>query len=69
MSLSFTDDEMMSAQGVRSMHDLYRAAPIEYRRIAPEEIGAGKIGHFGFFRPEFERTLWPIGKDWIEARR
>ena len=69
MSLSFTDDEMMSAQGVRSMHDLYRAAPIEYRRIAPEEIGAGKIGHFGFFRPEFERTLWPIVKDWIEARR
>jgi predicted alpha/beta hydrolase len=69
MSLSFTDDEMMSAQGVRSMHDLYRAASIEYRRIAPEDIGAAQIGHFGFFRPQFEQTLWPIVKDWIEARR
>jgi predicted alpha/beta hydrolase len=68
MSLSFTDDEMMSERGVRSMHDLYRAAPVEYRRISPQEVGAAQIGHFGFFRPQFEQTLWPIVRDWIEER-
>jgi predicted alpha/beta hydrolase len=60
LSLSFTDDEMMSAQSIRSLHDLYVAAPVEYRRIAPNEIGVRHIGHFGFFRAQFEQTLWPL---------
>lgn len=67
MSISFTDDEMMSAQGVRSMHALYRTAPIEYRRIAPAEIGVERIGHFGFFRPQFQQTLWPLVMNWLES--
>lgn len=67
LSLSFTDDEMMSAQGVRSLHSLYAGAPIEYRRIAPRDIGVTKIGHFGFFRPQFQESLWPIVKEWMDA--
>src|SRR5690606_15091607 len=46
LSLSFTDDEMMSAQGVRSLHSLYAGAPIEYRRIAPRDIGVTKSLRF-----------------------
>jgi predicted alpha/beta hydrolase len=65
LSLSFTDDEMMSARGIRSLHGLYASAPIEYRRIAPREIGAQRIGHFGFFRPQFEHTLWPLVPEWL----
>ncbi len=60
LSLSFTDDEMMSEQGIRSLHRLYTSAPIEYRRIAPRDVGAARIGHFGFFRSQFESTLWPL---------
>lgn len=67
LSLSFSDDEMMSAQGVRSLHSLYASAPVEYRRISPHEIGVQQIGHFGFFRPQFEQTLWPIVKEWLET--
>ncbi|MFO7304018.1 MAG: alpha/beta fold hydrolase [Gammaproteobacteria bacterium] len=66
LALSFTDDEMMSAQAVRSMHALYAAAPVEYRRIAPHDVGVPRIGHFGFFRPEFAQTLWPIATEWLE---
>jgi predicted alpha/beta hydrolase len=29
LSLSFTDDEMMSARGIRSLHGLYTNAPVE----------------------------------------
>jgi predicted alpha/beta hydrolase len=65
LSLSFTDDEMMSARGIKSLHGLYVNAPVEYRRIAPPEIGAKRIGHFGFFRPQFERTLWPLVLQWL----
>lgn len=68
LSLSFTDDELMSAKGIKSLHGLYANAPVEYRRIAPREIGARHIGHFGFFRPQFEQTLWPLVPQWLSAR-
>lgn len=68
LSLSFTDDEMMSAKGIQSLHGLYVNAPVEYRRIAPREIGARHIGHFGFFRPQFEQTLWPLVPQWLGVR-
>lgn len=67
VSLSFTDDEMMSAASVRSLHALYRSAPIDCRRIAPAQVGARRIGHFGFFRSQFAATLWPLAREWIEA--
>ncbi|HWK74064.1 MAG TPA: alpha/beta fold hydrolase [Povalibacter sp.] len=65
MSVSFTDDEMMSERSIRSLHELYASAPVEYRRIAPRDIGVERIGHFGFFRPQFERTLWPLVPRWL----
>jgi predicted alpha/beta hydrolase len=68
ISLSFTDDEMMSAKGIRSLHALYTKAPIEYRRVSPQEIGVPRIGHFGFFRPQFQQTLWPMVREWLEER-
>lgn len=68
LSLSFTDDEMMSAKGIKSLHGLYVNAPVEYRRIAPRDIGVRRIGHFGFFRPQFEQTLWPLVPQWLGVR-
>jgi len=67
MSLSFTDDEMMSERSIRSLHALYRNAPLELRRMAPRDVGVERIGHFGFFRAQFESTLWPMVTRFIEA--
>ena len=58
---------MMSEQGIRSLHGRYANAPIEYRRIAPRDVGVQRIGHFGFFRPRFEQTLWPLVPQWLTA--
>src|SRR5690606_8826067 len=58
ISLSFTDDEMMSGRNTESLHGFYRAAPKTFKRIAPDEIGVSRIGHFGFFRSEFADSLW-----------
>jgi len=68
LSLSFTDDEMMSRWSIDSMHDKYRNAPVERRIIAPEDVQAKRIGHFGFFRPEFRQTLWQQALEWMEQR-
>jgi predicted alpha/beta hydrolase len=58
VSLSFSDDEMMSAANTESIHGFYTGAPRTMRRISPREIGVPRIGHFGFFRARFEQPLW-----------
>ena len=58
MSLSFSDDEMMSARSTESLHSFYRSAPKTMRRIAPQDVGVTRIGHFGFFRQHFQDNLW-----------
>jgi predicted alpha/beta hydrolase len=58
VSLSFTDDEYMSARNIESIHGFYVNAPRTMKRLAPGAIGAPRIGHFGFFRSGFEQTLW-----------
>lgn len=59
-SISFTDDEMMSARNTESLHGFYRAAPQTTKRIVPMQIGAERIGHFGFFRSQFADSLWAL---------
>jgi predicted alpha/beta hydrolase len=58
VSISFTDDEYMSARNTPSMLGFFARAPVKTVRITPQDIGAARIGHFGFFRPSFESSLW-----------
>jgi predicted alpha/beta hydrolase len=58
ISLSFSDDEFMSARNTESLHGFYLNAPRIMKRIAPADIGEKRIGHFGFFNARFERLLW-----------
>lgn len=57
-SLSFTDDEMMSARNIQALHGQYTAACKKMTRIAPADAGMRRIGHFGFFRAQSEEALW-----------
>ena len=68
LSVSFTDDEMMSDASIRTMNACYANARLETRRIAPYDVGVPRIGHFGFFREQFRATLWPQVAGWIGAR-
>ncbi|RZU00512.1 alpha/beta fold hydrolase [Rivibacter subsaxonicus] len=65
--LSFTDDEFMSERNTESLHGFYAGAPKTMRRIAPDDIGEKRIGHFGFFRSRFSDSLWPQVPQWIGA--
>lgn len=65
LSLSFTDDEYMSATNTDHMHAFFSNAPREMRRFDPHDVGTGRIGHFGFFRKRFAPTLWPQVTQWL----
>lgn len=67
-SLSFTDDEYMSETNIRKLHGRYTGADVEFRRVAPADLGVKRIGHFGFFRKQFDATLWPQALDWLNTR-
>jgi len=57
-SFSFSDDEFMSLQNTESLHRCYAGAPRTMKRIAPMDVGAERIGHFGFFKTRFRESLW-----------
>ena len=58
VALSITDDELMTERGTRVLIDCYAGAQHRIERIAPGDAQARRIGHFGFFREQFQSTLW-----------
>jgi predicted alpha/beta hydrolase len=58
VALSMTDDEMMTERGTRVLVDCYANAPRRIERIAPADLQVPRIGHFGFFRHQFQSSLW-----------
>lgn len=58
VALSISDDEMMTERGTQVLVDCYANAPRRVERIAPADVSARRIGHFGFFREQFASTLW-----------
>jgi predicted alpha/beta hydrolase len=68
VALSMTDDELMTERGTRVLIDCYENAPRELHRVAPADVNARRIGHFGFFRPQFEATLWARVRDLMLQR-
>ena len=58
VALAITDDEMMTERGTRVLVDCYANAPRRIERIAPGDVAATRIGHFGFFRDQFQSSLW-----------
>jgi len=57
--LAFTDDEMISAANIRTLHDAFDQAPVRVRFIDPQAHAAERVGHLGFFRSRFRDSLWP----------
>lgn len=63
LALSMTDDELMTLAGTHSLVGFYSGAPSAVERIAPADVQARRIGHFGFFRAQFSQSLWPSTLD------
>ncbi|WP_317203524.1 alpha/beta fold hydrolase [Janthinobacterium sp.] len=68
LGLTFSDDELLLESGSKMLHDAYTGAPVDYRVLRPQQFGLARIGHFGFFRSQQEKILWPLVSDWLEER-
>jgi predicted alpha/beta hydrolase len=66
-ALCFSDDPWATRPAVELLCSGYVSAKPEILTITPADVGATKIGHFGFFRPEYRDTLWRGAAEWIEA--
>jgi predicted alpha/beta hydrolase len=66
-ALRFSDDPSATRPAVELLCSGYASAKPEILTIAPAEVGAAKVGHFSFFRPEHRDTLWRGAAQWIEA--
>ncbi len=50
-----------------SLLGFFARAPKEHHRLAPSDVGAARIGHFGFFRATFRDSLWPRVTAWLDG--
>jgi len=65
---SFEDDPIITRTAIDRMHTFYGAARIERHHVAPRDIGAARIGHFGFFARSSESTLWADSLKWLKTQ-
>ena len=59
VSITFTDDELLSLTNMRDLHALFGQENKKLKEVHPKEVGEQRIGHLGFFRKEFKDNLWP----------
>lgn len=67
LALSMSDDQGFAPPGaVRALLRKFSGARIEQREIAAAQGAQGRIGHFGFFKPQ-NAALWPRVSQWLDG--
>ena len=67
LALSMSDDQGFSPPAaVRALLQRFSGARIEHREISAAEGAQGRIGHFGFFKPQ-NAALWPHVTQWLRT--
>jgi predicted alpha/beta hydrolase len=64
-AICLTDDPWATPAAVDLLCSGFTGTTAERIDIRPADIGAAKIGHFGFFRPEHGLKLWRDAADWL----
>jgi predicted alpha/beta hydrolase len=67
LSYSFSDDEYAPRPAVENL--LYSNADRTHVHLRPRDVHARRVGHFGFFRPAFEQSLWRPAIAWLQGDR
>lgn len=68
LSLSFTDDPMITHRAIQSLEGFYPNARLDSRHVAPADVGRERVGHFGFFAGESRDTLWKQSLEWLRGK-
>jgi predicted alpha/beta hydrolase len=65
-AIYLSDDPWATRPAVELLCSGFSAIAPDIVEVAPADVGARKIGHFGFFRPEHRDTLWRGAAEWLE---
>jgi predicted alpha/beta hydrolase len=68
LAYSFEDDPIITRPAIDALHAAYRNSAVERRHLSPAQMGAERIGHFGFFAQASEPTFWSEALAWLRAR-
>lgn len=66
-ALSFSDDPWATRPAVELLCSGFSSITPDIVSVAPKDVGATKVGHFGFFRPEHRDTLWRGAAEWLQG--
>ncbi|MEP7208050.1 MAG: alpha/beta hydrolase [Casimicrobiaceae bacterium] len=65
LAISMTDDAFAPPGAARTLLAMYHGVTATHEVIAPADIHARRLGHFGFFRRGARETIWPRVADWL----
>lgn len=67
--IAMADDRLYAPRAAaEALLELYPEARRELIWLDPGDVGAERIGHFGFFRERFRENLWRDAADWLEKQ-
>jgi predicted alpha/beta hydrolase len=66
-AICLSDDPWATRPAVELLCAGFTSIKPEILTIAPADAGVGRIGHFGFFRPEHRATLWRGAAEWLQS--
>ena len=66
LAISITDDPFGTVAAIERLLGYFDGSERTHLRIAPEDIGEKQVGHFAFFRREYQDRLWPIALAWLQ---
>src|SRR5450830_1142299 len=66
LAVSLTDDPFGTVAAIERLLAYFSASNRTHLRIAPEDIDESEVGHFAFFRSQYQEKLWPIALNWLE---
>jgi predicted alpha/beta hydrolase len=66
-ALCISDDPWATRPAVELLCSGFTSIQPDILTITPADVGAARIGHFGFFKPEHRDTLWRGAAEWIQA--
>jgi len=66
-AVCLSDDPWATRPAVELLCSGFTSIKPEILDVTPADAGVGRIGHFGFFRPEHRATLWRGAAEWLQA--
>lgn len=58
ISYSFSDDGFAPKSAVNYLLEKYSGCDIDEKHVEPAQLGLKKIGHFGFFKKDYQKYFW-----------